>query len=221
MIRKLIPALGAAALAFAGTTDAATLANAGLESAAPPFIESVGAGTTANGWTAVGANIEFVRNGFSGAGDVIQSAHEGEWFVDLNGVQGPAAIQQSVATDAGQQYRIDFWMSGNPGPLGTTTSGGPKTLDVLWNGAVVGSFSYTHLPGDRWNNLRWEDHSVFVRGLGALDALMFRSTSTFYSDAGPFVDALSITAVPEPGTWAMLAAGLGLLGVVGARRGRR
>jgi hypothetical protein len=223
MIHKLIPGLGAVALAFAGATHAATLNNPGLESGSASFIETVPQGSGANGWSVVYANIEFVRTGYSGAGDIVQSAHEGEWFVDLNGTQGPGGLRQSLLTDPNQQYRIGFWMSGNPGPLGSTSGGGPKTLDVLWNGAVVGSFSYTHLPGDRWNNLRWEAHSVLVNGVGlsgGFDTLEIRSTSNFYAAAGPFVDALSITAVPEPGTWAMLAAGLGLLGVVGARRGK-
>ena len=224
MIRKLIPGLGALLVALPGAGHAVAFSNPGLESTSPAFIETVPHDSGANGWSVVYANIEFVRTGYSGAGDVVQSAHEGDWFVDLNGTQGPGGLRQSLLTDPNQQYRIDFWMSGNPGPLGVTTSGGPKTLDVLWNGAVAGSFSYTHLPGDQWSNLRWESHSVLVTGVGlsgGFDTLEIRSTSNFHAAAGPFVDALSITAVPEPGTWAMLAAGLGLLGVVGARRGKR
>jgi hypothetical protein len=55
-------------------------------------------------------------------------------------------------------------------------------------------------------------------GASGLDSLEIRSTSAFYAAAGPFVDAISITAVPEPGTWAMLAAGLGLMAVGAQRR---
>lgn len=213
------PLVIALASLLATPAFAADVLNGGLESGSVAFIETVSAGNSANSWRAVGANVEFVKNGYAGAGDVVQAAHEGDWFVDLNGTQGPGGIGQDIVTAVGQQYRIEFWMSGNAGPLGTTSADGAKTLDVLWNNAVVGSFTFAHQPGDAWSNLRWEQHSVIVSGASGLDSLELRSTSSFYAAAGPFVDAVSITAVPEPGTWATLAAGLALI-AVGARRRR-
>lgn len=224
MIRRLQPFAAASAMALvlaAGEASAVTVVNGSLESTALGTIESVSAGSSANDWRATISNIEFVRNGFSGAGDVVASAQDGEWFVDLNGVGGPAGIGQDIATTSGQAYRIDFWMSGNAGPLGSTKADGSRSLDVLWNNSVVGSFTFVFQPGDQWNNLRWEKHSVLVNGASGLDSLEIRSTSNAYAAAGPFVDAISITAVPEPGTWAMLVAGLGLVGVGAKRRARR
>lgn len=209
----------AALLLVAGQASAATVTNGSLESTASGTIETVYAGTVANGWRVTANNIEFVKNGYSGSGDVVASAQDGDWLVDLNGLNGPGGIGQDIATDVGQQYRIDFWMSGNAGPLGTTRGDGSRTLDVLWNNAVVGSFTFVFQSGDQWNNVRWEKHSVLVAGATGLDSLEFRSTSTFYPTAGPAVDSISITAVPEPGTWALLAAGLGLVGL-GAKRRR-
>ncbi len=217
-MNALLSMLFAALAVQASGAAAATVVNGGLESSAPPFIESVTPGNTANGWRAVGKDIEFVKNGFSGAGDVVASAQEGDWFVDLNGVSGAGGIGQDIATTAGQAYRIEFWMSGNAGPLGSTSADGSRSLDVLWNNSVAGSFTFTFQPGDQWNNLRWEKHSVLVTGASGLDSLEIRSTSSFYAAAGPFVDAITITAVPEPGTWAMLAAGLGLMAVGVHRR---
>lgn len=210
-------ALAAALVLAAGQAAAVTLANGSLESAAEGTIETVGAGTSANDWRVTGNNIEFVKNGYSGAGDTVASAQDGDWFVDLNGVSGPGGIGQDIATDVGQQYRIEFWMSGNAGPLGSTRADGSRTLDVLWNNTVVGTFTFVFQPGDQWNNLRWEKHSVLVTGASGLDSLELRSVSTFYMAAGPFVDAVSISAVPEPETWALLGAGLGLV-ALGARR---
>jgi hypothetical protein len=222
---RLFGLFAVSAVAIAGSVgeaSAVTIVNGGLESRAlVGHIQSVNAGNTANNWRATVSNIEFVKNGFAGAGDVIASAQDGAWFVDLNGVSGPGGIGQDIATDPGQLYRIDFWMSGNAGPLGTSRADGSRSLDVLWNNAVVGSFTFVFQPGDRWNNLRWEKHSVLVAGASGLDSLEIRSTSSFYAAAGPFVDAVSITAVPEPGTWAMLAAGLGLVGFGVSRRSKR
>jgi hypothetical protein len=215
-------AVSAAAIAIsAGEASAVTIVNGGLESTSAGTIQTVTAGNSANRWRATLSDIEFVKNGFAGSGDVIASAQDGEWFVDLNGVSGPGGIGQDIATDPGQLYRIDFWMSGNAGPLGTSRADGSRSLDVLWNNAVVGSFTFVFQPGDRWNNLRWEKHSVLVTGASGLDSLEIRSTSSFYAAAGPFVDAITITAVPEPGTWAMLTAGLGLVGFGVNRRSKR
>lgn len=212
-------ALAAVLALAAGQAAAVTVANGSLESTTSGTIETVAAGNTANDWRATSNDIEFVKNGYSGAGDVVASAHDGDWFVDLNGVSGPGGIGQDIATDVGQQYRIDFWMSGNAGPLGSTRADGSRTLDVLWNNAVVGTFTFVFQPGDQWNNLRWEKHSVLVTGASGLDSLELRSASTFYTAAGPMADSISITAVPEPETWALLAAGLGLVGF-GAKRRR-
>ena len=205
----------------AGEASAVTVANGSLESTAVGTIETVGAGNSANGWSATLNNIEFVREGFSYLGDVVDSALDGDWFVDLNGVSGPGGIRQVIDTDPGQAYRIDFWMSGNAGPLGTTSADGSRELNVLWNNGVIAGFTFVFQPGDQWNNLRWEKHSVLVMGATGLDSLEFRSMSNFYAHAGPFVDAVSITAVPEPGTWAMLAAGLGLMVLGAHHRSRR
>ena len=221
MQSKILVAAALASLCRTGGARAATVANGSLESSSAATIESVAAGSSANDWRATGNNIEFVKNGFSGSGDVVASAQDGDWFVDLNGVGGPGGIGQDIATESGQSYRIDFWMSGNAGPLGSMKADGSRSLDVLWNNSVVGSFTFVFQSGDQFNNLRWEKHSVLVDGASGLDSLEIRSTSNAYVAAGPLVDAISITAVPEPGTLAMLAAGLGLMGVGVKRRNGR
>lgn len=192
--------------------QAVTLVNGGLESPSAGTYQAVAAGALANGWLASGSrNIEFVRVGHTTNGDTIASAAEGEWFVDLNGTQGPGAISQSIATQAGQALAVQFWMSGNPGPNGVQRSGGPKTAELRWNGALAGSFSYAHQAGDDWSNLRWQAHELVVIGSGGLNTLEFRSTSTAYAAAGSFIDGVSVSAVPEPATWALMLGGAMLL----------
>jgi MYXO-CTERM domain-containing protein len=211
--------LSTAALAAAPALSfAAPLANGSLESSAAGYIETVSANTTANGWTVSGANIEYVKAGYSGAGDTVGAAMEGLWFVDLNGTQGPGTISQTFDTIAGQWYRVDYWMSGNAGPNGSTSADGAKSLVALWNGATADAATYLHQSGDRWSNLRWEGHSFLVQASATSSTLGFRSTSTVYAAAGPFIDAISVTAVPEPAEAAMWLAGIGMLAAVSRRR---
>lgn len=206
------------AASFAGSAQAAPLTNGSLESSAGGFIQTVNSGASANSWTVALANIEFVKTGYAGGGDVVGAAADGLWFVDLNGTTGPGRISQSFDTVAGQWYRIDYFMSGNAGPNGST-SNGSKTLNALWNGGVADSASYTHQVGDKWSILRWEAHSFLAQAVGATTTLGFQSTSTTYAAAGPLLDAITVTAVPEPGTYALMLAGLGLLGFAKRRRG--
>lgn len=215
LLRLLSTAVLATAPALA---TAAPLANGSLESAAAGYIETVSANTTANGWTVSGAGIEYVKAGYSGAGDTVGAASDGLWFVDLNGTQGPGTISQTFDTVAGQWYRVNYWMSGNAGPNGSTSADGAKSLVALWNGATADTATYLHQSGDRWSNMRWEGHSFLVQAAAASSTLGFRSTSTFYAEAGPFIDAISVTAVPEPAEAAMWLAGLGMLAAVGRRR---
>ncbi|TDP61610.1 DUF642 domain-containing protein [Roseateles toxinivorans] len=206
------------ALSLAASAQAAPLTNGSLESGAAGFIQSVNSGNTANSWTVSLANIEYVKAGYASSGDVVGPAQDGDWFVDLNGTQGPGRISQSFDTVAGQWYRIDYYISGNAGPNGST-SGGSKTLNALWNGGVADSASYLHQVGDKWSNNRWEAHSFLAQAVGASSTLGFQSTSFTYSAAGPFIDAITVTAVPEPGTYALMLVGLGLIGFAKRRRG--
>lgn len=164
-------------------------------------------------------NIEFVKSGYSNGSDTVGAAKDGDWFVDLNGTQGAGVIRQSFDTVAGQWYRVDYWISGNAGPGGVTMGDGAKSLDAKWNNVTADSATYLHQAGDKWSNLRWEAHSFLAQASGSSSTLSFHSTSTVYNAAGPFIDNISVTAVPEPATLALWLAGIGL--VAGAARRRR
>jgi hypothetical protein len=215
----IAPAVLLAALGLSGAAaTAAPFSNGSLESSAPSFIETVAAGATANGWTAIGANVEFVRSGYSNGSDTVGPAQDGLWMVDLNGTQGPASIAQTFDTVAGQWYAVNYFLSGNAGPNGSTSVGN-KTLAVYWNGALADTATYTHQPGDGWSNLRWDAHGFQAMATGPQTTLRFASTSNGYAAAGPMIDAISITPVPEPAT-ALLWAG-GAMVLLGAVRRRR
>ena len=69
-----------------------------------------------------------------------------------------------------------------------TTSGGPGSLDLTWGASAAGSY-YLNITG------------IANGTLGGL-----------------YSGAISVTAVPEPETWALLAAGLGVVGLKLRRR---
>lgn len=215
----LTTALAAALVTGASASHAAPFSNGSLESTAPPFIETVSAFSTANGWSTGNVNIEFVKTGYSNGSDTVGAAKDGDWFVDLNGTQGAGVIRQTFDTVAGQWYRVDYWISGNAGPGGATMADGAKSLEARWNHVAADTATYLHQAGDKWSNLRWEAHSFLAQASGSSSTLSFHSLSTTYPFAGPFIDSISVTAVPEPATLALWLAGFGL--VAGAVRRRR
>jgi len=182
----------AASLVLAAVSSAnASVVNGGFEAPGTGF-RSVGPGQTWGNWTCAGPNdIEFVHATQNPNLPGLEfSAYEGSYWIDLTGVGAPSAIYQDVATTAGQMYDISFALSGNP-------YSGPQimNLSVLWNGAVVGTFSH-NTTGHSGQDMGWTLRSVIVTGTGN-DRLTFRGTSGVAA-AGAAIDAVSMVPVPAP-----------------------
>ncbi len=156
------------------------------------FNSNIGAGIT--DWTISGGGIDIVDQSF-------WMAAEGETSITLGWV-GPATISQTVVTTAGQAYDLSSFMAAE-------IFGGSalRTMDVLWNGNIVGtpSFAYT---GQGPNNMGWTQNNILVVGTGS-DLVEFRSTTFDQANYGPALDGVQLNAVPEPATIAVL--GLGIL----------
>jgi choice-of-anchor C domain-containing protein len=168
-------------------------------------------GTAIDGWV-IGGNVDHI-------GD-FWAAQDGNQSVDLNGTV-VGSLTQGVSLMSGQLYNLTFYLSGNPdGPPN------PKTLDVSVDGFSSSVFMVN--PVNRLA-MNWAPFSFnFVAsGTGMFD-LVFQSTSQGGGGVGgcpsggncfgPALDNVSITAIPEPEIYAMMAAGLGLMGFVGRRR---
>ncbi len=140
----------------------------------------------------------------SGSVDLItgywQTPPGGGNSVDLDGL-APGGIQTSFATNAGTEYVLSFELSGNP------DGGNPlKTVEVDVAG-VIQTFTFdTSAVGSSKSDMKWVLETLTFVATGATTTLTFKSLD----GSGPYgaVIANVDVEVPEPGTLALLWAGL-------------
>jgi hypothetical protein len=118
---------------------------------------------------------------------------DGGPFVGVNGY-----MSQVLPTQPGQSYLLQFSIRATmPGII----QGGPYGISVSW--------------GSR-DPLRYNLTSDFEHWVPVQALLTAASTETLLSftqpyGAWPYLDAVSVTAIPEPGTLSLLVLGLGLV----------
>jgi hypothetical protein len=152
------------------------------------------------GWTASPA-IE-IRDNVAG------KAEDGSNYAELDGYIN-SAIKQSFATVAGAEYTLSFWYSNR-----TNTAVATNGLSFgLGNGWIAAPALAANNSGDNlWSQVTYN----FTAGSG-LTTLSFMATGT--SDTyGTSLDNVSVTAVPEPSTYALMFGGLAAVGFVARRR---
>ena len=168
------------------------------------------------GWTASIGQIE-IRDAVAGA------AQDGVNFVELD-ANFNSAMQQTIATVAGQAYQLSFWYSSRPvapenGAFpGNTVPAGSNGLSYNIGGGDVSVYAPTANtnPFNDWTLYT----TTFVAGAGPSTTLTFTATGT--SDSlGTSLDNVILTAVPEPGELALMGAGLLMIaGLARRRQGR-
>jgi PEP-CTERM motif len=117
----------------------------------------------------------------------------------------------------------EFMNSGSPAFIGFKISDTGNQLPDI-SGASVTNTTYTPstygnlVEGFTPSQVTVDANNIYVN----LNTAMWHETP-MASMGDPYRDtiALSVTAVPEPETYAMLLAGLGLIGAMAKRRGRR
>lgn len=150
---------------------------------------------TLPGWSTVsGSGIE-LRNHVAG------NAFDGSNYVELDSYSN-SAMAQTITTAAGSFYTLSFEYSARAG-VGAASNG----IEALWNGTSVASVT---ADGSSLSGNDWHLFSYSVRGTGS-DVLSFRAVGISDSLGGS-LDAVAVTAVPEPSTYAMMFAGLALIG---------
>lgn len=142
----------------------------------------------------------------------VYGATDGVWALEFaDGNDAGATMAQNISTVLGTTYNVSFdWKQTHPGTqtMSFYVSGATGQLAQLF---VSGSYNGGFDPHTPFQHLS----TSFVAD-NASTKLVFVDTSISSYQADQMLDNVSVTAVPEPGTYAML--GLGL--VVLSRRSR-
>jgi hypothetical protein len=179
------------------------------------------------GWTKVGEEGDALiwRIGYSDILGSVTTTGHGNQFVTLgcgfnSSTCGVTSWSQAIISLPAGAYDLRFDIAVEFGPGG---SGGPthtQSLTVSLSGGASASQVFSadgSVEGNYW--LDWETKSLLFGANGAPVLLTF-STNNLQFDIG--IDDVHIfAAIPEPEAYAMLIAGLGLLGFAARRATRR
>ncbi|MDN2708410.1 MULTISPECIES: FxDxF family PEP-CTERM protein [unclassified Janthinobacterium] len=197
-MKHLIAAVAATLLSSAALASTPVLSNGGFEN------NTVGGGyvygNVAPGWSFTGgAGVSASYTAWNGV------AQEGNAFAFL---QNTASISQSFVSSGAADYTFAFNLALRPG----YDQG--QAVTVSLDGSLLGQYAVTNTGWTSFNvnalNIGAGSHTLSFAGINPNNAY----------DTSAFLDGVSmnVSAVPEPGTYAMLLAGLGLLGFMARRR---
>jgi choice-of-anchor C domain-containing protein len=215
MKRRLLTIAAATSICLCSSANAALFQNGsfelGIVDVGPFTTLNAGDNASITGWTVGTGSIDYIGTYWTSA--------NGDRSLDLNGTV-PGSIFQTFDVTPGQAYQVTFDLAGNP-------AGGPtaKTLTTSANATIVlSSFDTT---GKDLSNMGWTPVSFNFTATGSTETLTFLSTTAGYSGNstyptafGPALDNVSVTAVPEPSTWAMMILGFLGVGLASYRRKR-
>lgn len=153
-----------------------------------------------------GGTFERWTNSFDGF-----AARDGNSHIELQ-VNGPTRISQGFATLAGQSYALGFSAAHRPRDWN-----GFSQIDVYLNNSLLMS------TGQITTAYQWNDFSTSFIGTGN-ETLEFRAMGNQLS-YGDFLDNVSVVSnlsttavVPEPSTYALMGAGLAMVGFMARRK---
>jgi hypothetical protein len=169
-----------------------------------------GPGSTAiTGWEVIGDNVQLTGSGHLGL-----FGNGGQW-VDLTGTNegfGKGLVSNAFSTIAGQEYSLTF-------DLGSIPSFGTAAVSVSVNGAFLGASINAPALSDTFA-VDWAGRSLTFVADSALTSISFIGGVNGLQSSQSVIglDNVAVAAVPEPHEWAMMLAGLGLVGWAARRK---
>ena len=192
------------AMIAASPAAAAGLVNGSFETstcgASSGSFATVNAGNNCiTGWTVDSGSVDYI-NGY-------WQAQSGVRSVDLAG-NNPGTISQIFDTVAGHLYSVDYYLSGNPDGGAAAKFGVVSAV----NGAVISSATFLGLQGASHASMNYLPWNFTFTATGPTTKLSFASNPNAGNFYGAALDSVTVSsAVPEPGTWALLL--VGFLGI--------
>lgn len=196
----------AACMVLPATAAPVPLVNGSFESPGCAGNCILGGGvSTVSGWTTFANGVEYFNAPAFGG-----TAVDGVMIVDLaTYVYSAGGIRQTFATDVGQTYTVSF-SAGNSLSSGRTGTGDVRVqvagVDQTFATAAALSATYA-----------WRQVDLQFVATSASTTLSF-SNSQDANTHFAFIDAVSVSAVPEPAALALWAAGLAGLALRTRRR---
>ena len=226
------PASIAVALAIslvgAGGVHAASLiTNGSFETGGPTAGNSTNPniGDNVGGWTVINNNGTTTNNGrniiWLADGAYGLYTPYGVDFIDLTGTTDSApfdGLSQAVATTPNQTYTLSFAI-GAQGPASQGMSGvygGPIAVTAT-AGSTSQTFIFAGIGGTSENGTNWSSRSLTFTANSASTNISFVG-GTGNQFIGLDNVSLDVAAAPEPATWALMIAGVGLAGATLRRR---
>jgi len=208
MNMKSLFAMSAIALASVGAQASNLITNGSFETPAipdPSYTTLPGL----LGWTA-GVNGIELRNNVAG------TAHDPSNYVELD-TTANSTLWQDVTITTGGSYLLSFWYNSRPDNFKDGEALDNDTNTLAWSfGGKSGKVleDYTTVTG--WTHFT----KTFTLTADSTETLLFAAAGADDSFGGS-LDDVSLTAVPEPESYAMMIAGLGLMGAIARRRKQR
>ena len=208
LIKTLIAAI---TLTGAGAAGAANLlTNGSFETPNPVYAALGTADTSINGWTTFLSGVEHFNPSAYDAS--LGAAADGLMAVDLANVSflEGGGIQQALSTVNGQLYQLSFAV----GSSNYVGRGLAADIQLSIGGGAPQNFL---TDATSQAAITWKTYSLNFTGTGSSMMLAFSNKddpNTHFA----FLDDVSVTAVPEPASYAMMLGGLAVVGGIARRR---